>query len=88
MIKIILSLKLKRELIKMNNDFTKDIVHCSACNKGQERYLHVQENGKYLCVACWLKDANNFRANQKVQEQVEQYQQDYRTKYYSGSLKY
>jgi len=72
----------------MNNDFTKDIVHCSACNKGQERYLHVQENGKYLCVACWLKDANNFRANQKVEEQVQQYQQDYRTKYFSGSLKY
>ncbi len=88
MIKIISLLRLKRGLIKMNNDFTKDIVHCSACNKGQERYLHVQENGKYLCVACWLKDANNFRANQKVEEQVQQYQQDYRTKYFSGSLKY
>jgi len=87
MIKIISLLKLKKELIKMSS-FSQDIVHCSACNKGQERYLHVQENGKYLCVACWLKDANNFRANQRVQEQVEQYQQDYRTKYYSGSLKY
>ena len=87
MIMIILLLRLKREHIKMG-DFTQDIIHCSACNKGQERYLHVQENGKYLCVACWLKDANNFRANQRVQEQVEQYQIDYRTKYFSGSLKY
>jgi len=72
----------------MNNDFTQDIVHCSACNKGQERYLHIVENDKYLCVSCWLKDANNFRANQKVEEQVQQYQQDYKTKYFSGSLKY
>ena len=87
MIKIILLLKLKRGLIKMGS-FSQDIVHCSACNKGQERYLHVEENNKYLCVSCWLKDANNFRANQRVQEQVEQYQQDYRTKYFSGSLKY
>tara|TARA_Y100001973_G_C5197408_1_gene335209 strand:- start:1437 stop:1652 length:216 start_codon:yes stop_codon:yes gene_type:complete len=71
----------------MHNDFTKDIVHCSACNKGQERYLHVQENSKYLCVACWLKDANNFRANQRVQEQVEQYQKEYRTKYFSSHFK-
>ena len=69
-------------------DFSKDIIHCSACGKGQERFLFMQENGKDICVECWLKDANNFRANQSVQDQVEEYQKDYRTKYYSGSLKY
>ena len=87
MIKIISLLRLKKELIKMA-DFTQDIIHCSACGKGQERFLFVQENGKDICVACWLQDANNYRSNQRVQDQVEQYQQDYRTKYYSGSLKY
>ena len=87
MIKIISLLKLKKELIKMTC-FTQDIIHCSACGKGQERFLFVQENGKDICVACWLQDANNYRSNQRVEQQVEQYQQDYRTKYYSGSLKY
>ena len=69
-------------------NLSQDIIHCSACGKGQERFLFIQENGKDICVECWLKDANNFRANQRVQNQVEQYQQDYRTKYFSGSLKY
>jgi hypothetical protein len=69
-------------------DFSKDIIYCSACGKGQERFLFVQENGKDICVACWLQDANNYRSNQRVEQQVEEYQQDYRNKYFSGSLKY
>ena len=85
MIMIILLLRLKKELIKMA-DFTQDIIYCSACNKKQSRYLFVQENNKYICVACWLRDANNYRADKKVEENVQRSMKDYRTKYFSSNL--
>ena len=69
-------LKLLKGSIKMN-DFTQDIVYCSACNKGQSRYLFVQENNKYICVACWLRDANNYRADKKVEDKVDVYRSNY-----------
>ena len=85
MIKTILLLKLKREVIKMA-DFTQDIVHCSACDKKQSRYLFVQENNKNICVACWLQDANNYRSNKRIEDRVNRSMQDYRTKYFSSNL--
>jgi len=80
-------LKLKKEHINMN-DFTQDIVHCSACDKKQSRYLFVQENNKNICVACWLRDANNYRSNKRVEDKVNRSMKEYRTKYFSGSLEY
>ena len=70
------------------NDFTQDIVHCTACNKGQSRYLFVEENNKYICVACWLRDANNYRSNKRVEDKVNRSMKEYRVKYFSGSLEY
>lgn len=70
------------------NDFTQDIVYCSACDKKQSRYLFVQENNKNICVACWLRDANNYRSNKKVEDKVNRSMKEYRTKYFSGSLEY
>ena len=69
MIKIILLLRLKKELIKMAS-FSQDIIHCSACNKGQERYLHVQENGKLFPNKSLEGFKNQIKAS-KVQSEIE-----------------
>ena len=57
--------------------FSQDIIHCSACNKGQERYLFVIENDKYVCVQCWLSNANKYIANEQVEDRVNEYRKSY-----------
>ena len=59
-----------------------DICSCSACGKQQERYLFVIENDKYVCVQCWLSNANKYIANEQVEDRVN----EYRNKYFSSNF--
>ena len=79
MIIIISLLKLLRDLIKMSIHVpnSHDICSCSACGKQQERYLFVIENDKYVCVQCWLSNANKYIANEKVEDRVNEYRKSY-----------
>ena len=83
MIIIISLLKLLRDLIKMSIHVpnSQDICSCSACGKQQERYLFVIENDQYVCVQCWLSNANKYIANEKVEDRVN----NYRNKYFSSN---
>ena len=83
MIKITLLLKLLKGLIKMqtSNPRSTDICSCSACGKQQERYLFVIENDQYVCVHCWLSNANKYIANEQVEDRVS----EYRNKYFSSN---
>ena len=58
-----------------------DICSCSACGKQQERYLFVIENDQYVCVQCWLSNANKYIANEQVEDRVN----NYRNKYFSSN---
>ena len=49
--------------------------------KQQERYLFVIENDQYICVNCWLSNANKYLANEKVENRVN----EYRNKYFSSN---
>lgn len=87
MIKIILLLRLLRGLIKMSKTpqnipsvfvpNAQDICSCSACGKMQERYLFVIEDDKYICVQCWLSNANKYIANEQVEDRVNEYRKSY-----------
>ena len=91
MIIIISLLKLLRDLIKMSIHVpnSQDICSCSACGKQQERYLFVIENDLYVCVQCWLSNANKYIANEKTEERVNQMIDDcanaYRKNYFSSN---
>ena len=76
-------LKLLKGLIKMSIHVpnSQDICSCSACGKQQERYLFVIENDKYVCVHCWLSNANKYIANEQVEDRVS----EYRNKYFSSN---
>jgi len=79
MIKIISLLKLLKGSIKMSISVPNahDICSCSACGKQQERYLFVIENDKYVCVHCWLSNANKYIANEKTENRVNEYRKNY-----------
>ncbi len=72
-------LKPLKGLIKMSIHVpnSQDICSCSACGKQQERYLFVTENDLYVCVQCWLSNANKYIANEKVEDRVNQYRKSY-----------
>ena len=76
-------LSLKKGIINMSIHVPNahDICSCSACGKQQERYLFVIENDKYVCVQCWLSNANKYIANEKVENRVN----EYRNKYFSSN---
>ena len=76
---MILLLNHKRETIKMSIHIpnSQDICSCSACGKQQERYLFVIENDKYVCVHCWLSNANKYIANEKTENRVNEYRKNY-----------
>ena len=76
-------LSLKKGIIKMSVHVPNahDICSCSACGKQQERYLFVIENDKYVCVQCWLSNANKYIANEQVEDRVN----NYRNKYFSSN---
>ena len=80
-------LKLLRGLIKMSIHVpsSQDICSCSACGKQQERYLFVIENDKYVCVHCWLSNANKYLANESTENRVNE---QYNKFFSSGSNKY
>ena len=69
----------KREIIKMSVHVpnSQDICSCSACGKQQERYLFVIENDQYVCVQCWLYNANKYIANEQVEDRVNEYRKSY-----------
>ena len=75
--------KLERGNIKMSFSTPRstDICSCSACGKQQERYLFVIENDLYVCVQCWLSNANKYIANEQVENRVN----DYRKSYFSSN---
>ena len=79
MIKIISLLKLQKGLIKMRTSTPRstDICSCSACGKQQERYLFVIENDLYICVQCWLSNANKYIANESIENRVNEYRKEY-----------
>jgi len=79
MIKITLLLKLLKGSIKMSISVPNahDICSCSACGKQQERFLFVIENDKYICVHCWLSNANKYIANEKTEKRVNEYRKNY-----------
>ena len=62
-----------------------DICSCSACGKQQERYLFVTENDLYVCVQCWLSNANKYIANEQVENRVNKLENVYRNKYFSSN---
>ena len=62
-----------------------DICSCSACGKQQERYLFVIENDKYVCVHCWLSNANKYIANESTENRVNELESVYRNKYFSSN---
>jgi len=68
---------------------SQDICSCSACGKQQERYLFVIEDDKYICVHCWLSNANKYLVNEKVEHRVNEEQSLYgclyRNKYFSSN---
>ena len=75
--------KLVKGIIKMSFSTPRstDICSCSACGKQQERYLFVIENDLYVCVQCWLSNANKYIANESVENRVN----EYRNKYFSSN---
>ena len=79
MIKIILLLRLKKGNINMSVHVPNahDICSCSACGKQQERYLFVIENDQYVCVECWLSNANKYIANESIEKRVNEYRKEY-----------
>ena len=79
MIKIISLLKLLKGLIKMSIHVpnSQDICSCSACGKQQQRYLFVIENDQYVCVHCWLSNANKYISNERVENRVSEYRKSY-----------
>ena len=54
-----------------------DICSWSACGKQQERYLFVIENDQYVCVQCWLSNANKYIANESTERRVNEYRKSY-----------
>ena len=62
-----------------------DICSCSACGKMQERYLFVIEDDKYICVHCWLSNANKYIANEQVENRINELESVYRNKYFSSN---
>ena len=72
-------LSLKKGIINMSIHVPNahDICSCSACGKQQERYLFVIENDKYVCVQCWLSNANKYVANESVENRVNEYRKNY-----------
>ena len=70
---------LKKGIIKMSIHVPNahDICSCSACGKQQERYLFVIDNDKYVCVQCWLSNANKYVANESVENRVNEYRKNY-----------
>ena len=72
-------LSLKKGIINMSIHVPNahDICSCSACGKQQERYLFVTENDKYICVQCWLSNANKYIANEQVEDRVNEYRKSY-----------
>ena len=62
-----------------------DICSCSACGKQQERYLFVTENDLYICVQCWLSNANKYIANESTENRVNELESVYRNKYFSSN---
>ena len=71
--------KLVKGIIKMSFSTPRstDICSCSACGKQQERYLFVIENDLYVCVQCWLSNANKYIANEQVENRVNEYRKSY-----------
>ncbi len=80
-------LSLKRGIIKMRTSTPRstDICSCSACGKQQERYLFVIENDLYVCVQCWLSNANKYIANESVENRINELESVYRNKYFSSN---
>ena len=76
---MILLLSLKKGIIKMQTSTPRstDICSCSACGKQQERYLFVIENDLYVCVQCWLSNANKYIANESIENRVNEYRKSY-----------
>ena len=84
---IISLLKLLKGSIKMSVHVpsSQDICSCSACGKQQERYLFVIENDLYVCVQCWLSNANKYIANESVENRINELENVYRNKYFSSN---
>ena len=80
-------LSLKKWIIKMSVHVPNahDICSCSACGKQQERYLFVTENDLYICVQCWLSNANKYIANESTENRVNELESVYRNKYISSN---
>ena len=80
-------LKLLKGSIKMSIHVpnSQDICSCSACGKQQERYLFVIENDLYVCVQCWLSNANKYIANESVENRINELESVYRNKYFSSN---
>ena len=80
-------LSLKKGIIKMSIHVPNahDICSCSACGKQQERYLFVTENDLYICVQCWLSNANKYIANESTENRVNELENVYRNKYFSSN---
>ena len=79
--------KLEKGNIKMSFSTPRstDICSCSACGKQQERYLFVIENDLYICVQCWLSNANKYIANESIENRVNELENVYRNKYFSSN---
>ena len=79
--------KLVKGIIKMSFSTPRstDICSCSACGKQQERYLFVIENDLYVCVQCWLSNANKYIANESIENRVNELENVYRNKYFSSN---
>ena len=79
--------KLERGNIKMSFSTPRstDICSCSACGKQQERYLFVIENDLYVCVQCWVSNANKYIANESIENRVNELENVYRNKYFSSN---
>ena len=87
MIIMISLFKLVKGIIKMSFSTPRstDICSCSACGKQQERYLFVIENDLYICVQCWLSNANKYIANESIENRVNELENVYRNKYFSSN---
>ena len=87
MIIMISLFKLVKGIIKMSFSTPRstDICSCSACGKQQERYLFVIENDLYVCVQCWLSNANKYIANESIENRVNELENVYRNKYFSSN---
>ena len=82
-----LLLRLLKGSIKMQTSTPRstDICSCSACGKQQERFLFVIENDLYICVQCWLSNANKYIANESTENRVNELERVYRNKYFSSN---